>query len=75
MISYKKVDDQQPADYTLTELTTVQYPFFTHGIHPKRQESIICSERKMLIEEKKFETRQMTYGLGHHTNSKTRLVS
>ncbi|EFO94728.1 hypothetical protein CRE_12448, partial [Caenorhabditis remanei] len=62
------------ADYTLTELTTVQYPFFTHGIHPKRQESITCSERKMLIEEKKFEMRrQMTYGSGQHPNSKTLL--
>ncbi|EFO89361.1 hypothetical protein CRE_24333 [Caenorhabditis remanei] len=72
--SFKKIDDQQTADYTLTELTTVQYPFFTHGIHPKRQESITCSERKMLIEEKKFEMRrQMTYGSGHRSNSKTLL--
>ncbi|EFO84118.1 hypothetical protein CRE_16959 [Caenorhabditis remanei] len=74
MISFKKVGDQQPADYTLTELTTVQYPFFTHGIHPMRQESITCSERKMLIEEKKFETRrQMKYESGQHPNSKTLL--
>ncbi|EFO84130.1 hypothetical protein CRE_16956 [Caenorhabditis remanei] len=74
MISFKKVGDQQPSDYTLTELTTVQYPFFTHGIHPMRQESITCSERKMLIEEKKFETRrQMKYESGQHPNSKTLL--
>ncbi|EFO94674.1 hypothetical protein CRE_23843 [Caenorhabditis remanei] len=73
MVSCKKVDNQLPADYTLTELTTVQYPFFTHGIHPMRQESITCSERKMLIEEKKFEMRQMPDRSGQHPNSKTLL--
>ncbi|EFO85548.1 hypothetical protein CRE_29106 [Caenorhabditis remanei] len=64
MVSNRKVDYQQTAEYTLTELKNVEYPSDTgcNGTHQMNQILVSCNEKNMLIEENKFETRPTPFG-------------